>query len=119
MRRQAKGIEHAAVVGIPFGDPACPVTERMGGKDEAHGGGTGGEHLFPFRDFHMGAGAAHHGDHKWCAHETLALDFDMFRLCVLILGAKCSGYRSAGRTPRLTFEDDETPRCKLAVIGYP
>ena len=33
----------------------------------------------PFRDFHMRAGVAHHGDHEWCAHETLALGLDMFR----------------------------------------
>jgi hypothetical protein len=28
MRRQAEGIEHAAVVGVLFGDQVCPVTER-------------------------------------------------------------------------------------------
>jgi hypothetical protein len=49
------------------------------GEDKAHGGGAGGEHLLPFRDFHMRAGAAHHGDHEWRAHQTLALGLDMFR----------------------------------------
>jgi len=73
MLRQAEGIEHTAVVGIPFGDPVCPVTEGVRGEDKAHGGDTGGEHLLPFRDFHMRAGAAHHGDHEWRPHQTLAL----------------------------------------------
>jgi hypothetical protein len=42
---QAEGIEHAAVVGVPFGDPVCAVAERVRGEDKAHGDGTGGEHL--------------------------------------------------------------------------
>ena len=72
MWRQAKGLEHAAVIGIPFGDPVCPITQRMRRKDEAHGSGAGREHLLPFRNFHMWAGAAHHSDHEGCARETIA-----------------------------------------------
>jgi hypothetical protein len=41
MRRQAKGVKHAAIVRVPFGDPVCSVTVR--GEHKAHGGGTGGE----------------------------------------------------------------------------
>ena len=67
MRRQAESIEHAAVVGLPFGDPVRPVAEGVRGEDKAHGRGAGVEDLLPFRDFHMRAGAAHHGDHEWRA----------------------------------------------------
>jgi len=119
MRRQAKGIKYATVVGVPFGDPVCSVTERVRGDDKAHGGGAGGKHLLPFRDFHMRAGAAHHGDHQGRAHETLALGLDMFSLRVRILGAKCKGDYRTGRTPCFAFEHDEAPRCQPAVIRHP
>ena len=111
MRRQAESIEHTAVVGVPFGYPVRPVTEGVRGEDKAHGGGTGGEHLFPLRDFHMRAGAAHHGDHEWHPHQTLALCREMFRPRVRVLNAKCSGDCLAGRPPRLAFNHDEAPRC--------
>jgi hypothetical protein len=44
----------------------------------------------------MRAGAAHHGDHEWRTHETLALGLDMFRPRVRVLGAKCSSECLAG-----------------------
>ena len=96
-----------------------PTAPSARGEDKAHGGGTGGEHLLPFRDFHMRAGAAHHGDHEWRAHETLAFGLDMFSPCVRVLDAKCRGDCLAGRTPRLAFKHDEAPRCQLAMIGHP
>ena len=66
----------------------------------------------------MRAGAAHHGDHEWRAHQTLALCLDMFKPCVRVLGAKCGGDSLAGRAPSLPFKHDEAPRCELAVIGH-
>ena len=119
MRRQAESIEHTAVVGVPFGDPVCPVAEGVSGEDETHGRGAGGEDLLPFGDFHMRAGAAHHGDHERRARETLALGLDMFRLCIGVLSAKSSDDCLAGRTPSFAFKHDETPRRQLAVIGHP
>jgi len=119
MRRQAESIEHTAIVGVPFGDPICPVTERVRSEDKAHGGGTRGEHLFPFRDFHMRPGAAHHGDHEWGALETFALGLDMFGLRIRVLSAKRCGDCDASRTPRLAFKHDEAPGCQLAMIGHP
>ena len=77
------------------------------------------ERTCPFRDFHMRAGAAHHGDHEWRARETLALGLDMFRLCIRVLSAKSSRDCLAGRTPSFAFKHDETPRRQLAVVGHP
>jgi len=73
MLRQAEGIEHAAVVGVPFGDPVCPVAERVRGEDKAHGGGAGGEHLLPFRDFHVAksTSARRSGDPARTEHKNI------------------------------------------------
>ena len=40
MRRQAEGIEHTAVVGVPFGYPVCRVAERVRGEDIETATGT-------------------------------------------------------------------------------
>src|ERR1700722_7253641 len=70
VRCQTESVEHAAIVGVPFGDPVGAVTERVGGEHKAHGGGTGGERLLPFRNFHVRCGAADPGDHRRRAQQT-------------------------------------------------
>ena len=67
---EAERVEHAAVVGVPFGDPVGGVAERVGGEHEAHGGGAGRQHLLPFRNLHVRPGAAHHRDDQRRARET-------------------------------------------------
>src|SRR5215469_9851071 len=41
VRRQAKSIEHGAIISVPPGDPIRPIVERMRGEDQVHGGGAG------------------------------------------------------------------------------
>jgi len=43
LRTDAERIEHAPVIGVPFGDPVRAVAERVGGEHQVHGGGAGGE----------------------------------------------------------------------------
>ena len=50
---ETERIQHAAVIGVPFGDPIGAVAERVSGEHQAHGGGAGGQHLLPFRNFHV------------------------------------------------------------------
>src|ERR1700722_1759036 len=119
VRCKTESVEHAAIVGVPFGDPVGAITERVRGEHEAHGGGTGGERLLPFRNFHVRCGAADHGDHQRRAQQTRPLGLDMVRFRVRIFGAKCGGDRRTGRSSRLAFEHDEAPRRELAVIGHP
>src|SRR5262249_61452160 len=82
---EAKRVEHAAVVGVPLGDPVGAVAERVRGEHQAHGGGAGREHLLPFRDFHMRAGPAHHCDHHRRTRQPLMLLLDLLGLGVRVL----------------------------------
>lgn len=118
VRREPKRIEHAPIVGVPASDPVRPIAERMRGKDKVHGGGTGGQHLLPFRDFDVRGGATDYRDHQRGLRETVALEFDLFRFGLRIFGPECSGNRSAGGKPRVALEHDEAPRRQLAVVGY-
>jgi hypothetical protein len=42
VRRQAKSIEHAAIIGVPTGDPARPISERVRCEDKVHSSGSRG-----------------------------------------------------------------------------
>jgi hypothetical protein len=42
----------------------------------------------------MRAGAAHHSNHEWRAHETLALGLDMFRPRARVLGRNAAAIGS-------------------------
>jgi len=119
MGGEPERIEHAAIIGIPFGDPGRAEAERMGGDQEAHGGRARRQHLLPFRDFDVGRGAAHHRDHQRRAGEARALVRDVFRLGIGIFGDERRGDRLAGLLPSLALEHDETPWGELAVVGYP
>ena len=119
VRREPERIEHAAVIGIPFGDPGGAEAQRLGGDEQVHGGGAGGEHLLPFRDLHVGRGAAHDRDHQRRAGEPGAFVRDMFLFGVGVFGDEGGGDGLAGLLPRLALEHDEAPGGELAVVGYP
>ena len=119
VRCKAEGIEDAAIIGIPLRDPVCPVTERMGGEDEAHRSGPGRKHLLPFRNFHVGNGAADHRDNQRRPREPIAFRVEVFRLRVGILRLERGRDRRAGGVSRLALKHNETPRGELAVIRYP
>ena len=112
-------IEHAAVIGVPFGDPARRIAERVGGEHQAHGGGAGRKHLLPFGDLHVRAGAAHHRDHQRRARQPRPLGLGVLRLGVGILAAEGAHDRLAGGEPRLALKDNEAPGHELAVVGHP
>ena len=76
---EAERVEHAAVIGVPFGDPVRRKAERMRGGHQVHRGGAGGEHLLPFGDLHMRRGAAHHRDDERRARQAIALEGDLIR----------------------------------------
>ena len=77
----AERVEHAAVVGVPFGDPVGRVAERVGREHEAHGGGAGGQHLLPFRNLHVRRGSAHHRDDQRRAGKRVrSFDLDLLGL---------------------------------------
>ena len=95
-----------------------PISEGVRGEDKVHGSGSGGEHLLPFRNFHVGGGATDHGDNQRGMGKTLALEFDMFGLSVRIFGAECGCNRRTGREPRIAFEHDKTPGRELAMVRH-
>ena len=101
VRLEPERVEHATIIGVPFGDPVRAVAERVRGKDERHGGGARREHLLPFGNFRMRAGAAHHGDDQRRAQQPVALGVDMLGLRVRIFGAEGGRDRCpAARAPR-------------------
>src|SRR4051794_336756 len=73
-------IERMPVIGVPLGDPGRRIAERVRRKDQTHGGGAGGEHLLPFRDFHVRAGTTDDRDDEWRARKARALVFDLLGL---------------------------------------
>src|SRR5215470_4461872 len=42
VRCQAESIEHAAIIGVPAGDPARPISERMRCEDKVHSSSSRG-----------------------------------------------------------------------------
>src|SRR5262249_52265996 len=77
IRRKTKGIEHAAIIGIPLGDPARGIAHGVRGKYQAHRRGAGGKLLLPFGDLHMRTGTAHHRDDQWRTRKPVALEIDL------------------------------------------
>src|SRR5947207_2987738 len=66
IRGKAEKVEHAPVIGVPFRDPARGVAHGMRGKNQAHGGGPGGELLLPFGNLYMRARSTDDSDHQRC-----------------------------------------------------
>src|SRR6478736_3806308 len=119
MRSDAKRIENAAVVSVPFRDPARGIAHGMRGKDEAHRRGAGGELLLPFRDLNVRTGPTDDRNDERRTRETLALEFDLIGRCVRMIGTICDcNYVSCGGAC-IAFEHDESPGRQLAVIRDP
>src|SRR5665647_1105976 len=70
---EAEGIEHGAVIGVPFGDPARGIAQGIGGQQQIHGRRAGRQLLLPFRNLAMRAAAAdHRDDQRRVDHEFAA-----------------------------------------------
>ncbi len=115
---KAERVEHGAVIGVPFGDPARRIAHGVGGDHQAHRGRAGGELLFPFRDLRVRAGAADHRDHQRRARQPLAFEVDLVGRRVGVPLAKNRGDFFAGGKALLALEHDETPGRELAVVGH-
>ena len=119
VRSKPEGVEHAPVVGIPFGDPARRKPERVRRMHQVHGRGAGGEHLLPLGYFHVRRGAAHHGNDQRRARQPATLELDLVGGRFGMIGLEAGGDRFTGGEPGVALEHDEAPRNELAVIGHP
>jgi diguanylate cyclase (GGDEF)-like protein len=116
---QTQAIKHIAVEGEPAGQPARAIAERGRGGDDVHRARTRGQFLLPWRHFWMRLGEADHADDQRRVSEALLLDVDLGRSGLRVFPRKHLCDDLAGAHARVTLENDEPPRRKLAMIGHP
>src|SRR5579875_2176880 len=119
VRRESEPIEHPAVIGVPFRDPARGIAEGVGGEHQVHRGGARGELLLPYGNLHVLGGPAHDGNDERGPREPFALEIDLLSGRIGPIRLESPGDDLAGGGPAVALEYDETPRRELAVVGYP